>query len=332
MQKPDISQAIAVIQDQENDFNAMIASHNAVDFKSELSYAIQHLKKNEHLLSVALKNPDSLKYAISNVGSIGISLCPAKKQAYLVPRKGEVILDISYMGFCYMAIDSGGISWVQAEIIRTSDIFILKGAGQMPIHEYDPMSIDRGEIKGAYCIAKTPNGDYLTTVMRIDEIYTIRNRSDGFKAWKNKKASSTVWVTDETEMIKKTVLRRAYKLWPTASSSSRMAKAIQSYDATHGINFDDEVCNDEVCTPEQVSMIKNFLKVLNRDEISFIEYFEKEIHRKDFTINTLTLEEADKAIIALRDIIDRAEFKKNVVIVKKENVVVVNEDDSLVEF
>jgi recombinational DNA repair protein RecT len=45
--------------------------------------------------------------------------------------------------------------------------------------------------------------------MQIDDIYDIRNRSS---AWKS--GRSCPWKTDEGEMIKKTVIKRAYKLWP----------------------------------------------------------------------------------------------------------------------
>ncbi|MDE9528451.1 recombinase RecT, partial [Xenorhabdus bovienii] len=82
-------------------------------------------------------------------------------------------------------------------------------------HEYNEFDTaqSRGDIVGAYTVIKTDEGDYLTHTMQIADIYATRDRSQAWKAWISKKASCP-WVTDEEQMILKTVVKQAAKYWP----------------------------------------------------------------------------------------------------------------------
>lgn len=196
-------------------------------FEAEAGFAVQLLQGSDYLAKVAFGNRQSLANAITNVAAIGISLNPAKKQAYLVPRDGRVCLDISYMGLMHLAQQAGAIQWGQAAIVRANDQFELVGIDAAPIHKFNPFAgVDqRGEIIGAYVVVKTDGGDYLTHPMAITEIYGIRNRSE---AYKRKKGP---WVSDEGEMIKKTVVKQASKYWP---HRDRLQSAIHHMDTEGG--------------------------------------------------------------------------------------------------
>ena len=188
-----------------------------VEWQKESQFCIQVLQANSYLAGIAQQNPVSIQNAVINVAAIGITLNPAMKHAYLVPRKGAVCLDISYMGLMHIAMDSGSIRWGQAVIVRANDEFRITGLGEKPLHNYSPFG-DRGDVVGVYCCVKTSDGDFLTECMSIDEVFKIRARSESFK----KKQGP--WVTDEEEMIKKTVVKRAYKYWPKVT---RLAAAIE---------------------------------------------------------------------------------------------------------
>jgi len=188
-------------------------------FEQEQSYAVQHLLANEFLFKTALNNKASLLSAMSNVASIGLSLNPAKKQAYLVPRKGVVCLDPSYMGMCDLAIQSGSIDFVQAKSVYANDEYVNNGIDQMPTHKYQAFS-DRGEMVGVYCVARTTKGAYLTTEMSKAKIDEIKGRSESAKK------GHGPWMTDYEEMAKKSVVRQAFKLWPKTESLERLAMAV----------------------------------------------------------------------------------------------------------
>ena len=117
-----------------------------------------------------------------------------------------------------------------AERVREADRFVLQGMDRPPVHDYSPFAKDRGPIVGVYCVAKTADGDYLTDTMAIDEAFAIRDRSSAWKAWVEKKKKCP-WVTDEGEMIKKTIVKRASKMWP---KTERLDKAV------HHLNTDGE--------------------------------------------------------------------------------------------
>lgn len=212
-------------------------------FEREAGFAIQQITANDYSLRIATENRQSVINAVTNIAAIGISLNPAKKQAYLVPRDGKICLDISYMGLLDLAIESGSIRWGQAELVYEKDVFELDGIDKQPTHRRQPFAKDRGELVGAYVVVKTADGDYLTTAMEIGEVYAIRDRSSAWKAWINNKKKCP-WVTDEGEMVKKTVIKRAYKTWPKTDRLNRLDHAVHYLNTEAGEGLAELASND----------------------------------------------------------------------------------------
>lgn len=213
-----------------------------VNFEAERGYAIQLLQNNEYLMKAAQQNGISLAQAMKNVAAIGLSLNPAKKQAYLIPRNvkvgnqwvTKVFLEPSYMGLCDIAIGIGAIAWVQAKCVYSSDVFCDNGPGEKPTHTYNAFDsfVKRGDFVGCYCVAKTRDGDFLTTTMNAEQIYSIRDRSEAYK-----RSKQGPWVSDFEEMAKKTVLRQAFKTWPKGEHMDRLEQAINLSNDNEGIEF-----------------------------------------------------------------------------------------------
>lgn len=216
---------------------ASVLTDRSINFDREAEFALQTLYGNDYAMKIAMQNRSSVIAAVVNIAAIGISLNPAKKQAYLVPRDGKICLDISYMGLMDLAIDSGSIRWGQAELVYEADTFGLNGVDQQPTHLRNPFARDRGDVVGVYVVVKTADGDYLTDAMSVDEINAIRDRSSAWKAWITKQKSCP-WLTDWGEMAKKTVVKRAYKYWP---KTDRLDQAIHhlNTDGGEGLAFVD---------------------------------------------------------------------------------------------
>ena len=96
-----MTSAIATIQGDiygvQAQFNSVLVD-KSINFEREAGFALQLLEINDYALKIAMGNRQSVVNAITNIAAIGISLNPAKKQAYLVPRDNKICLDISWMG------------------------------------------------------------------------------------------------------------------------------------------------------------------------------------------------------------------------------------------
>jgi recombination protein RecT len=218
---------------------------DSIKWQKESQFAIQYFQKNDYLAKIAMSNPISAQNAIINVAAIGITLNPASKLAYLVPRDGGVHLDISYMGLLHLAMSTGSIMWGQCKLVCENDLYESNGLDSAPTHKYNPFG-ERGGFIGAYCTVKTADGDYLTEEMSIAEIDAIKMRSSGWKSGKN-----TPWKTDYSEMVRKTVVKRASKYWPKVE---RLDNAINHLNTDGGEGFTQEKqVNELVINSDQLA-------------------------------------------------------------------------------
>ncbi len=204
-----------------------VLSEPSVNFEREAGFALQILTASDYAMKIATTpvGRQSVINAITNLGAIGLSLNPAKKAAYLVPRDGKICLDVSYRGLIDLAIDTGSIVWAQAHIVYDNESFEILGYDKPPEHKRNPFAKDKGAIVGAYVVAKTSDGDYLTEAMSLDEMNEIRDRSSAWKAWLSSQKKCP-WVTDPGEMYRKTVVKRASKYWPRSEKTNRLDQAV----------------------------------------------------------------------------------------------------------
>ena len=230
--------ALRAISVSKERFEAItLATCTKMAYESESMFAMQAIQKNDYIYGVANSAPESVRNAVINVASIGLSLNPATSYAYLVPRDKRICLDISYQGLIKIATDTGSIRWAKAEIVYSGDTFQYKGIGIVPVHEFNPFS-DRGTFAGVYCVAKTSDGDYLVETMTAEQIYEIRNKSEAYKAFAAGKSRQCPWVDFEGEMTKKTCIKRASKTWPKSQRGDRLQTAISILNENgEGIDF-----------------------------------------------------------------------------------------------
>ena len=142
---------------------------------------------------------------------------PDGRRAHLIPfenRKRGVIecqLIIDYKGLVELAMRSGLLSYIHADVVCDGDVFEYS-LGEIKAHipwflrrDADKPA-DPGEIFAAYALAKFKDGSAKAEVMSIGEVNAIRARS--------KAGQSGPWVSDFAEMAKKTAVRRLSKWLP----------------------------------------------------------------------------------------------------------------------
>lgn len=276
-------------------------------FAREFEFAMMILKQNNFLSQTAVGNPDSLKEAIIGVAAVGLSLSPVHKQAYLIPRNQRVCLDISYQGFVDLFVKAGVLVWVKAVIVHQKDQFEFVGVNVAPKHKIKDVFGDRGPIIGGYTLAKMPSGEFLVDMMPIKDIYAIRDRSEAWKAYKANKISSTPWFSDESEMIKKTLIKRSSKSWPKASVQDALNHAVAASSDAEGITYEETPAPPDESDLQReagIVQIRNLLDVIDQPESAFIKHVTRTTARKIESMEDLTLLEIEQQIIFLEGVVN----------------------------
>lgn len=208
-----------LVKSTEQDFSNIVSAMNSrMNFAQEALYAYQAMLGNSYLASVAMNNKASFALAMQQIASSGLTLNPAMGLAFLVPREGKVIADISYRGLMKIATDSRAVDLVVACSVYSRDTFSYNGANDEPIHVYDPFLAkhDRGEFRGVYVKAYLSIGKLLVHPVSAEDVYAARQLSS---AWANTDPSKKKgpWDTHFDSMAIKTGIKIARKYWPMTS-------------------------------------------------------------------------------------------------------------------
>lgn len=192
---------------------AALPAHVPVErFQRVLMTAVIH---DDRLARV---RPAKIVKAALKVAPLGLLTDPLLGEAYLIADgKGEVQARVGYRGLIKMARQSGQVSRIYAHEVRKNDPFeCILGDQKKLRHRPDPFS-DRGPVIGYYAVITYKDGYTDFEVMTLAQVEQIRERSDGWRAYKAGKIRSTPWLTDFDEMAKKTLLRRLLKRCPASA-------------------------------------------------------------------------------------------------------------------
>ena len=233
----------------EADFETMKADPK-MSFVREAEWALQAICRDDKIREAAEKNLRSVSDAFLNAAAIGVTLNPARKLAYLYPRAGAIIYDLSYLGIVEIAVQDGVIRWAQAKEVFAADTFEEQGIDRAPLHKCNSFAKDRGELLGVYCVAKLPDGDFLTTTMTIAQLDDVRNTS--------RAKNQATWTTWGDQMRLKSVVKRASKLWKTncGGSSERLDQAIHYLNTDGGEGLESFATEEGSTSAPSVTMPK----------------------------------------------------------------------------
>jgi recombination protein RecT len=197
----------------------------------ELAFALQIINKSKELPKC---NGESILTAVTNISLIGLSLNPAAKEAYLIPRWNkasggmEAVLEPGYVGLVKLLTDAGSVTAMNPQLVRENDAFKIDLADNKNpvIHAIDP-KVKRGNVIGVYALATLINGDRQVEYMALEEVEEIRGRSETYKAFVADKIKACTWVSDFGEMARKTVIKRIFKFLPRTDRMEKVDKAIE---------------------------------------------------------------------------------------------------------
>jgi recombination protein RecT len=139
---------------------------------------------------------------------------PDGRHAHLIPYGKECTLILDYKGIVTLAYRSGFVRNIHSDVVRSGDLFrynLGKVVEHTPWHfRLDANKPDSaGDVIAAYCVVELKDDACHHEVMTRTEIDAIKSRS--------RAGNSGPWVTDYTEMARKTVFRRASKWLPISA-------------------------------------------------------------------------------------------------------------------
>lgn len=176
--------------------------------------ALTELRKVPKLMSCT---PESFCGAIMACSQLGLEPGSALGQIYLIPFGKEVQVILGYKGMIELARRSGQIVSLAAHEVYKNDLFEFEyGLDEKLKHV--PSLADRGELIAVYAVAKFVGGGHQIEVMSKPDVDKIRARS--------KSGNSSPWVSDFSEMAKKTVVRKLFKYLPISIEKLQMATAL----------------------------------------------------------------------------------------------------------
>jgi len=220
----------------------------------EAHFARQAFESNQQLAECT---PQSVAAAILNVAAIGLSLNPALRHAYLIPRRRKVgenqgvrecQLSVSYLGMKHVAEQSGSVSSVRADVIFEADEWDYE-SGDEPklIHKPNITARDRGERKAVYVVATLNDGSKHITVVPGVDVEAVRECSE------NPGGKFSPWTRFTDEMWKKTAVRKAAKYWPT---SERLDTALHVSNQADGLSQEYLTSTEPTLTRKQAAELR----------------------------------------------------------------------------
>jgi recombinational DNA repair protein RecT len=136
-------------------------------------------------------------------------LMPDGKEGALVPFKGKVVYQPMVGGILKKIRNSGELSSINPQIIRSNDTFDYYIDEKGPHLMHRPNFQNPGEMTGTYTLAVMKDGGIYLEVMTKEQVDKIRARSPS--------GTSGPWVSDYEEMAKKTGLKRLSKRLPMST-------------------------------------------------------------------------------------------------------------------
>lgn len=197
------------------------------------AYLVPYRKRVE----VEVPHPDAEKAA----KGIKVKVSGYITEAKLIP---------GYRGLIDLARRSGGIKSISAQLVRQRDHFrVLQGTNPQIEHEPyipDPRDTaeerDPGPFVGVYMVAVLESGEKQIEWMTWDQVEAIRRRS--------KASEEGPWVTDPSEMGRKTVVRRGSKYLPLSPEFRR------------ALELDEEAEKESEDPPPKVRVLSPAEKIL----------------------------------------------------------------------
>jgi phage RecT family recombinase len=205
----EIFMAKVITPEDRASLKAALPEHIPFDrFERNLSNALMNEPK---LLAC---NPREVFREVAKIAALGLLIDAQLGEAYLIAGRKGPQARIGYRGLIKLARQSGDVSMIYAHEVYEHDEIDCVLGDEKKLHHKPKLFGKRGEIVGYYAVIKFKSGETDFEPMTPEQINEIRDRSDGYKAFKAGSIKDTPWVSSYDEMAKKTCIRRLAKRCP----------------------------------------------------------------------------------------------------------------------
>jgi len=253
-------------------------------FMKEVSFAMQIFASNGYLNS-ATRN--SKLESVLNLAQTGLTLNPVLKLAYLIPyySNSSVMCRVepSYQGLIKIVTDTGSAKTIYAHAVYEDDHFDVSLGTSVEI-EHKPAFKKKAKVTHVYAVAILNDGTKQVEVMTVDQIRSIMETSESYKAYKNPQktnVTSCIWIDHFQEMAKKTVVKRLIKYLPKTDLFEKLGKAIDldnfDYKITDSqLDYIDSLIVTAAINPEEMQQIERSKSMMSQEEArKTIEYLKE---------------------------------------------------------
>ena len=167
--------------------------------------ALMHISGDEKLKKLAMEQPTKTAQIVYNFMVLGLDML--NKDCYIIPFGNELVISRDYKAEKRLAkkYSVEKIRNIQADVVFANDEYSYKDG--IFIHNYDPFKAEaeRGKRIGSYCKVTYENGVENYTFISLDEIKRVKAVS------RSASSQYSPWVQWESDMFKKTAVRKAMK-------------------------------------------------------------------------------------------------------------------------
>ncbi len=207
--------------------------------RHEIANALPVAIKPERLMRLAITavrsnpalgaaDPYSFLGALMQAAQLGLEPNTPLGQAYLIPYRGVVQLQIGYQGYMVLCYRSGMFKMIYAHPVYAEDEFYYSSG----LHEtltHNPADVQTGDPLKYYAIYHTVNGGYGISVWSRDRIERHRDKySEAWRAFKAGRIKTTPWSEFFDSMAIKTVIKDLLKFAPKSAELQLQLSADES--------------------------------------------------------------------------------------------------------
>lgn len=203
-----------------------MAAPKHLDADRLIRLCLTTIKKDQNLLSCWRNNKASVLASFMDSVQLGLEI-DSRGLAFLIPYKGECTFQVGYKGYISLAMRSGKLRNIYAEVVYESEqdnVNIELGLSRNLTHHFDFKIPRSGAIILAYAVAVFLDGSTHFEYVQPQDVERAKKKSQSFNS---SKPQYSPWNTDEPEMWKKTAIKRLCKY---LDLSPELAEAISKDD------------------------------------------------------------------------------------------------------